>query len=191
MGWGRKVAVMGALLGGSAVAIAQDMPVAEPVGAIEAPVVDPARAAASRAQALGRLLPHLEVKREAVASNQCAARVKAALEQDVYQVFVVKATGEAVLAPLLFEVGLRSQPDLARLGAVCNGATGLVVSRFSDKVRRSKDPAVQRDYVIALTMADWAQSQLDGRGLVGREMPADVSADPFGVLSSKESSFSE
>jgi len=189
MGLGQKIAVVGALLCGSAGVAAQEAPVADPVVAVEAPVVDEARAVASRAQALARLLPQLEVKREAVTPNQFAARVKAALERDVYQVFVIKATGEAVLAPLLFEVGLRSQPDMARLGAVCNGATGLVVSRFSDTVRRSKEPAVQRDYVIALTMADWAQAQLDGRGLVGREMPVDVSADPFGVLSSKVSSF--
>lgn len=160
----------------------------DPIDGVAAPVaetsvvLDEARGMAGRAQSLARLAPELKVAHRAVTPAQCVNRVKAALNGTAYQVFVVSSTQVAVLAPLLFDVGMRSRPNEARLPAVCQDAQSVVVTEFSEKVRRSKDPAVQRDYVVALTLADWAQTQLDGTGLVGRTLPADVNADPFDVL---------
>lgn len=180
------VMVCAGLLACSGSVFAQDpAAVVEPVPPVAAPevgVVDEGRAMASRAQALARLAPELKVTQETFAVGQCGPKVRSALSNNAYQVFVRSASGQVALAPLLFDVGLRSRPDEPRLASVCQGAQAIVVLQFSEKVRRSADPAVQRDYVVALTLADWAQAQLEGTGLVGREIPADVSPDPFRVL---------
>lgn len=174
------VMVCAGLLACSGSAFAQDPD--SVVAPEEVVAVDESRAVAGRAQALARLTPELKVTQESFAAGQCGPKVRSALSNNAYQVFVKSASGQVVLAPLLFDVGLRSRPDESRLASVCQGAQAIVVLQFSEKVRRSQDPAVQRDYVVALTLADWAQAQLGGTGLVGRDIPADVSPDPFGVL---------
>ncbi len=144
--------------------------------------IDETRAIASRAQALSRIASELAVREEAITPATCQARVAKALEDGAYQVFVARQGQVPALVPLLFDVNLRHQMDAVRLAPACQVATGLVVTKFSEKVRYAKDERTQRDYIIALLMADWAQSKADGTGLVGREIPADVSADPFNVI---------
>lgn len=136
----------------------------------------------SRRQALGRVTSQVGVKRQATSPDQCKDHVVQALNGGAYQVFVERQGQVPALVPLEFSVTLRDRVDEKRLAPVCQQATGLVVAQFSDSLKRSKDARVQRDYVVALMMADWAQAKADGTGLVGRELPPDVVADPLGVL---------
>ena len=136
----------------------------------------------SRRQALLRLAPELKVERVKTTPAKCVADVKSAFATGAYQVFVERQGQVPALVPLEFNVVLRETVDVTRLTPVCQVATSLVVTRFSDTVKRSKDPRVQRDYVIALMMADWIQSKADGTSLLGREFPPFVLADTFGVL---------
>lgn len=135
-----------------------------------------------RRQALLRLAPELKVERVKTTPTKCVADVKNAFATGAYQVFVERQDQVPALVPLEFNVGLRETVDVARLSPVCQVATSLVVTRFSAAVKNSKDQRVQRDYVIALMMADWIQSKADGTSLLGREIPPDVVPDPFGVL---------
>jgi len=180
MGW-----VATGLLALSGSAGAQAVPF-EGTGIVQVPAevagIDEVRAIQGRAQARARIASELEVRQEKVTPEQCPARVTEAVSANAYQVFVVSSSGN-YLVPLAYDVSFRSRVDAAKLSAVCQGAASIVISKFSEKVRRSTDAKVQRDYVIALAMADWAQAQMDGSGLVGREMPVDVTADPFSVLS--------
>lgn len=157
-------------------------PPAEQAAPVESSLADGAQA---RHQALARLAPELKVERIKTTPAKCVADVKQALVDGAYQVFVERQNMGPSLVPLEFNVVLRETVDVKRLAPVCQVATSLVVTRFSDKVKTSKDPQVQRDYVVALMMADWIQSKADGASLLGQEIPADAVPDPFGVLQAK------
>lgn len=144
-----------------------------------------AAGAQARRQALARLASELKVERIPTTPAKCKTDVEQALASGAYQVFVERQNLGPSLVPLQFSVSLRETVDVKRLGPVCQVATGLVVTRFSDKVKTSKDPQVQRDYVVALMMADWVQAKADGASLLGQEIPADAVPDPFGVLQAK------
>lgn len=139
--------------------------------------------AASRREALGRLAGELSVHRVPTRTPaQCTQAVNQAIDAGAYQVFVERQDLVPALAPLAFDMGLRDRVDAVRLAPVCQVATAVVVTRFSDRLRRTQDPVRQRDYAVALVVADWAQAKADGLGAFGGEVPADIVADPFGVL---------
>lgn len=184
----RSLALLAAVLA-SASAGAQQPPAQVTTQALGEPVIQTesldaafADGMAARREALARLAPRLQVERQAIAPDQCAAAVDRALAAGAYQVFIERQGQVPALVPMAFSVGLRDRADAGRLPPVCKVATGLVVARFPEAVTRATDARTRRDYAIALTMADWVQSKADGLGLLGLELPPDVTPDPFGVL---------
>lgn len=135
-----------------------------------------------RRQALDRISSQVSIKRQPTSPQQCKTDVAQALNAGAYQVFVERQGQVPALVPLEFSVTLRDRVDEKRLAPVCQQSTGLVIAQFPDSIKQSKDARMQHDYVVALMMADWAQTKADGTGLVGREIPPDVVPDPLGVL---------
>ena len=136
-----------------------------------------------RRQALARLAPKAVVERKPVTAATCAQSVQTALNEGAYQVFVERQGQGPALAPLQFSMAFRDTVDVPRIQPVCQVATGLVVVKLPSDALSSTDATSRRDYILALTLADWAQAKADNRPPLGGDFPPDVTADPLGAMS--------
>lgn len=143
---------------------------------------DPALGVLRRQQAVMRLAPLLEVRREATTPVSCPGQVQAALNTGAYQVFIERKGLVPILAPMAYDFILRDRVDPERITMACEVAERLIIAQFPTAVRRSKDPVQRDDYVQVLFLATWAQTKADGKGVPEGGIPPDVSPDPFGVL---------
>ena len=137
--------------------------------------------AVERRATLHRLAPHVTVRRIPVNPGQCADQVSGAYAGGALQVFFERPDRPAALAPLRFSVSLREEIDATRLAPLCVSHTTLVILHPHESIRFSRDPAVWRDYAVAVVMADWAQSLDEGRAPSLASIPPDAQVDLFGV----------
>ena len=156
-------------------------PLAEPV--VETAPLYPFSSAGveARQRSLARLAPKVTVERQATTPQACSQSVQAALDTGAYQVFVERQGQAPALAPLQFNMAFRDRVDPVRIQPVCQIATGLVIAKLPD-VLESSDAQTRHDYIVALTLADWAQAKAENKPPLGGDFPPDVTADPLGVM---------
>lgn len=156
-------------------------PLAEPVVETAPLYSFSSEGAEARQRSLARLAPKVTVERQATTPQACAQSIQAALDTGAYQVFVERQGQAPALAPLQFSMTFRDKVDPVRIRPVCQIATGLVIAKLPE-VLKSSDAQTRHDYIVALTLADWAQAKAENKPPLGSDFPSDVTADPLGVM---------